>query len=70
LCEIGRLTSLVLGHLVEGVLLALSLAVGFAFFGDIHHDEKVSLHKGKKKMVSRIASNHAVSTVHPLRQPP
>jgi hypothetical protein len=38
LCEIGSLTSLVLGHLVDGVLLALASTVGLAFFGNIHHD--------------------------------
>jgi hypothetical protein len=70
--KIRSLTSLVLCHLVESMLLALSLAVGAAFFGDIHHDGKVSLHKEKKKkrMVSRIVSNHTVVQQQPLRKHP
>jgi hypothetical protein len=36
--EVGSLSGLVLGDLVQGVLLALSCTVGSAFFGNIHHD--------------------------------
>ena len=35
--KVGRLTRLVLRHLVDGVLLALSGTVCSAFFRDIHH---------------------------------
>lgn len=43
LCEIRRLSSLVLSHLVGSVLLALTRTVGLAFFGDIYHGGKLSL---------------------------
>jgi hypothetical protein len=38
--EIGSLTGLVLGHLVDGMLLAFSSTVSLTFFGYIHHDGK------------------------------
>jgi len=37
LSEIRRLSGLVLGDLVDGVLLALAGTVGSAFFGDVDH---------------------------------
>jgi hypothetical protein len=37
LCEIGRLTRLVLSDLVDGMLLALTGAVSLTFFWNIHH---------------------------------
>jgi hypothetical protein len=37
LCEIGRLTRLILSDLVDGVLLAFTGTVSLAFFWNIHH---------------------------------
>ena len=39
LSEIGSLARLVLCHLVEGVLLALSSTIGLSFFRNVHHFE-------------------------------
>ena len=48
--EVGSLTSLVLGYLVHGVLLALSGAVCFAFFGNIHHVDLLKIYlEGAKR---------------------
>jgi hypothetical protein len=37
--EVGSLASLVLGHLVQGVLLALTRAVCLTLLWNIHHDD-------------------------------
>ncbi len=41
--KVGGLSSLVLGDLVEGVLLALSCTVCLAFLGYVHHDAQLYL---------------------------
>jgi len=56
LSEVRRFSSLVLGDLVEGVLLALTRTVCLTFFGYIHHDAQntsfVLSENGRKEILT------------------
>ena len=53
LCKIGGFSSLVLGDLVDGVLLALSGTVSFAFLRYVNHCKIFVLERRKQKKVRK-----------------